>query len=200
MAGTGPAGNPNAVRRNSRVGMVRLPAAGRKGRAPKWPLPENPRLGALIGLELDLIEELEERELEDGKLSKSDATKLTRARQRLAIKQAEVEAVRETETELWKELWRTPQACEWERLKWTREVAQYVRHKAAAEIGSLDDSKEARLRGEALGLSPTGLRKLMWVISHDEVKERRQEKKAEQAATGTDGPTSRRHLMAVEED
>lgn len=30
--------NPNAARRNSRVGTVKLPAEGRKGAPPKWPL------------------------------------------------------------------------------------------------------------------------------------------------------------------
>lgn len=195
----GPPPNPNASRRNTRVGMVRLPSGGRTGRTPKWPLPENPRLVALIQIEQDLIEELEERELEDDGLSRSDATKLTRAKQRLAIKQAELVAIVDTEKALWRELWRTPQAAEWDRLKWTREVAQYVRHKAAAEVGSLDDSKEARLRGEALGLTPTGLRKLMWVIDHDQVAEKRQER-AEQTATGTDGKQTRRRLVAVDDE
>lgn len=196
----GPPSNPNAVRRNTRVGLVRLPAGGRTGRTPKWPLPDNPRLVAMIQLELDAIEELEQRELEDDGLSRSDATKLTRTKQRLAIRQAELAAILETEKSLWRELWRTPQAHEWDRLKWTREVAQYVRHKAAAEVGSLDDSKEARLRGEALGLTPSGLKKLMWVIDHDQVGERRQEKAAEQKATGTDGKPARRRLVAVDDE
>lgn len=34
----GPAPNPNARRRNARVGVVQLPAEGRQGPAPKWPL------------------------------------------------------------------------------------------------------------------------------------------------------------------
>ncbi|NHA02020.1 hypothetical protein G5V59_26890 [Nocardioides sp. W3-2-3] len=39
-----------------------LPAEGRKGRTPKWPLPANPRLTARINLLQDAIDELEERE------------------------------------------------------------------------------------------------------------------------------------------
>lgn len=31
--------NPNAVRRNARVGTVKLPAEGRLGDPPRWPLP-----------------------------------------------------------------------------------------------------------------------------------------------------------------
>lgn len=188
----GPPPNPNASRRNVRVGLVRLPAGGRQGRAPKWPLPDNPRLTAKVNIEQDLIEELEQRELDEGGLGRAEATKLTRAKQRLAIAEAERDEIRKTETALWRELWRTPQACEWERLKWTREVAQYVRHKAAAECGSLDDSKEARLRAEALGLTPKGLKALMWVIAHDEVGERRDEKKTTEQQTGA------RRLRAVD--
>ena len=190
MAGNGPPPSPNAKRRNARVGMTRLPASGRKGPAPKWPLPADPRRSALIQLEQDAIEDLEQREIDEGGLSRNEATKLTRARQRLAIAEAEQAAIAEIEKELWRDLWRTPQACEWARLKWTREVAQYVRHKAAAEIGSLEESKEARLRAEALGLTPKGLRSLMWVIDHDEVAERRGERKTQE--------TGSRRLRAVE--
>jgi hypothetical protein len=34
----GPAPKPDALRRNARVGTVRLPAEGRKGSPPKWPI------------------------------------------------------------------------------------------------------------------------------------------------------------------
>lgn len=191
----GPPPNPNAIRRNPRVGPVVLPAGGRTGRTPKWPLPDNPRLTAKINTEADLIEELEQRELDQGQLSRSDATRLTRARQRLAIAEAERDAIRDTEKVLWRELWKTPQACQWEKLKWTREVAQYVRHKAAAECGDLKESQEARYRATALGLTPKGLRDLMWTIAADEVSERRAER---HAATGTDGAAPRRRLKAVD--
>lgn len=39
MAGTGPAPNPHARRRNARPAFRRLPAAGRQGELPPWPLP-----------------------------------------------------------------------------------------------------------------------------------------------------------------
>lgn len=39
MAGNGPPPNPNARRRNARVGAVRLPAGGRQGDPPVFPLP-----------------------------------------------------------------------------------------------------------------------------------------------------------------
>lgn len=146
---------------------------------PSWPLPRNPRLVAMIQLEQDAVDELEEKELDEG-LSRTEITKLTRTRQRLAVRQAELDAIEETEKELWKKLWRTPQAEMWAKLKWDRDVAQYVRHKAAAEIGSLDESREARQRGHHLGLTPKGMKDLMWVIGTDEMSEKRAAKKAEQ--------------------
>lgn len=197
MAGTGLPPNPNAVRRNHRPGMVTLPSEGYTGRLPKWPLPNNPRLAARVGLLEADIEQLEELELEEGKLSRTQATKLTRTRERLAIAVAEKDAMVSTEKELWRKLWRTPQAAEWIRLKWDREVALYVRHQAAAEIGSMEDSKEARLRAKALGLTPDGMRSLMWTIAVDQVGAQRQQH--EQTATGTDGqPGRRKHLAAVD--
>ena len=176
MAGNGQAPNPNAARRNARVALTRLPSHGFTGRIPRWPLPDNPRLTAKVDTLQEDVELLEQRDLDEG-LSRTEQTKLTRTKERLAIAIAEREAIRETEKVLWRQLWRTPQASEWSRLKWDREVAQYARHKAAAEIGSIDDSREARLRGEALGLTPKGLRSLMWVIDTDEVGERRERAK-----------------------
>jgi hypothetical protein len=192
----GPAANPNAIRRNARVGLINLPAGGFTGRIPKWPLPENPRLAARIGLLTDEIEVLEEKDLDEG-LSRTEKTKLSRTRERLAIAEAERTAIIENEKDLWRKLWRTPQAAQWARNKWDREVAQYVRHKAAAEIGSLEDSKEARMRADALGLTPKGMRTLLWVVPADEVTEKREQRG--QAATGTDGkPAARRRLKAVD--
>lgn len=173
----GPSSDPNAIRRNKRVGPTVLPAEGYKGRMPAWPLPVNPRLVVRIRLIQDELEALEERELDDD-LSRTEKTKLTRLRERLAIAEAERDAIVETEKDLWKKLWRTPQACEWTRLKWDRDVAQYVRHKAAAEIGSLDDSREARQRGHHLGLTPKGMKDLMWTIGTDQVAEKRAAKRA----------------------
>lgn len=193
MAGNGPPPNPNAARRNTRVSLTRLPSGGYTGRIPKWPLPNNPRLVARIQIIEADIEELEVRDLEEG-LTRTEQTKLTRTRERLAIAKLELDTIVETERMLWRHLWRTPQACEWIRQKWDREVAQYARHKAAAEIGSMDDAKEARLRAKALGLTPDGLRSLMWVIDYDEVATRRDENKA----TGTDGAAPRRRLKAVD--
>ena len=152
-------------------------------------------MAARIRLIQDELELLEERELDED-LSRTEKTKLTRTRERLAIAEAERTAIVDTEVELWKKLWRTPQAHEWARLRWDRDVAQYVRHKAAAEIGSLEDSREARQRGHHLGLTPKGMKDLMWSVRRDELDERRQQKQTA-ASTGTDGP---RLVLAVDDD
>lgn len=192
MAGNGPPPNPNAIRRNPRVGLIQLPAEGRKKRAPKWPLPPDPKLTARITLLEDEIEALEERDL-DGDLSRTEKTRLARTRERLAIAKAEAEAVATGELTIWRELWRTPQSVQWERLRWFRGVALYARHQSAAELGSLEDSREARQRAQALGLTPLGMKSLMWVIVEDEVARRREAS----AATGTDGSSYKR-LAAVD--
>jgi len=202
MAGNGPPPNPSALRRNTRPGLTVLPFAGRTGRSPKWPLPDNPTHTARIEMLTETIEELEEKEhlagMDEGTFTRADATRLTRTRERLAVAKVELRVIRETETELWRELWHTPQAVEWERLRWTREVAQYVRWKALAEVGNLDAGKESRQYADRLGLTPKGMRGLMWTIAVDEVKEKRDTKTAA-AATGTDGPTARRrNLSAVD--
>ena len=92
-------------RRNATVAMTQLPAEGRIGAAPEWPLPR------LLLDEPGLVDLLEGRE-----------------------------------AELWAELWATPQAVAWERLKWTRTVARYVRFEVRAETGDLKAGADPVLR------------------------------------------------------
>lgn len=115
--------NPNAVRRNARPGVEILPAGGRQGLAPNWPL---------------------------------DPATLP-------------------ESELWRDLWATPQAAAWEKHGWTRVVARYVRCALAAEQLNKDAMSEARQLEDRLGLTPKAMRMLMWQIAPDEVAEKRQE-------------------------
>ena len=110
MAGMGPAPKPADQRRRRNVKPVamKLPAGGRVGPVPKFPIP----------------------------LFDSGADSVQRQ-------------VRKLEAELWKELWRLPQAVAWEQIGYTREVAQYVRWKVRGELGELEAAKEApRLRFE----------------------------------------------------
>lgn len=131
MAGIGPPPKPGARQPNRGLGagaQVRLPASGRPGKPPRWPLPKT-----------DLPE--------------------------LAAREAE----------LWAEIWRTPQAVAWERLRWTHEVAQYVRWRVLAERGGLDQAKEARQLADRLGLSPLALLRLRWQIVDDEAPQQAEE-------------------------
>lgn len=89
---------------------------------------------------------------------------LARAQEWVAVLQAQIEAQRDAEVKLWRELWRTPQAVIWEQLAWSREVAQYVRWKVRAEQGDLDAAKEARQWSDRLGLNPLALLRLRWEI------------------------------------
>lgn len=85
-------------------------------------------------------------------------------------------AANRLERELWGELWKKPQAVQWERLGLQRQVAAYVR----AYIGSVAPDataglKTAVLRMEAeLGLSIVGMNALRWRIVADELGQRRQ--------------------------
>lgn len=105
-------------------GVLVLPAEGRQGAAPRWPL-EEPALPA--------------------------------------------------ERKLWRDLWKTPQAVEWERLGWTRVVARYVRCAILAEELLPLPMAEARQLEDRLGLSPKAMRLLLWTISTDDLAEKRQE-------------------------
>jgi hypothetical protein len=92
-----------------------------------------------------------------------------------------LEPVHEAEAEMWAEIWAIPQAVAWERLGWTRDVAQYVRWKVQAEFGDLDAAKEARMWSDRLGLNPKAMRTLLWEVVADEVAEKRQESSAKSA-------------------
>jgi hypothetical protein len=85
----------------------------------------------------------------------------------LEVARIEAELQRKEETAMWRQIWRTPQAVEWERLHWTREVALYVRHKVKAEGGTLAHATEARHLSDRLGLTPMALARLRWAISTD---------------------------------
>ena len=80
------------------------------------------------------------------------------------------------ESILWADLWRTPQAAAWSRLRWSVDVALYVRVLTLAESGDLKAMTEARLRSLELGLTPTGMLKNRWRLAADDVAEKRAER------------------------
>lgn len=150
----------------SLVVMTQLPAEGRTGRAPAWPLSDDQTLSVDVTLARSAIRTAKTAEAKaTTPRQRADARKsITRGEQRLARAQAMLKANRLEEAALWRDLWKTPQATQWEKLGWTRDVAQYVRHKVRAEGGSLDHAKEARMQADRLGLTPLAMRNLKWEV------------------------------------
>lgn len=201
MAGMGPAPKPAGVdgkgarRRNATVAMTRLPAAGREGKMPTWPLLDDVALTARRDV---LARKAEAMRFEmDGTPPGPARTRLDRQIDALDI---EVETLtqqlavqRRLERALWRDLWKTPQAVAWERLGWTRDVAQYVRWKVLGELGQLDAAKEARQLSDRIGLTPLAMLRLRWEIAVDEVGEQRQEHAAAAAR-----PSARQRMRVVD--
>lgn len=79
------------------------------------------------------------------------------------------------ERAIWVDLWGLPQAVMWERLRWTRTVARYVRTLVRAEepVPTRDALTEARQLEEHLGLTPKAMKSLLWKVADDEVGARR---------------------------
>lgn len=98
------------------------------------------------------------------------------------------------ELELWKRQWTRPQAVMWEANGQFEEVALYVRALAVAEQhgASVAIRTLVKQQQEALGLSLPGLLRLRWVIGGA------QKAQAAQKQTGTDGPSMRERLRAIE--
>lgn len=199
MAGNGPAPKPadQRRRRNATVAMVKLPAGGRQGEVPRWPLLDDIELTARRDSAQQSVDMLELQLLEPelkGRARSAAQKKLDAAQMQATILGKQVEAQQRIEAELWAELWTTPQAAAWERLGWNREVAQYVRWEARAEQGDLDAAKEARQRGDRLGLTPLAMLRLRWEIAEDEVAEQRQ-------GRGRQSPAAaRRRLKVIDPD
>ncbi|HEV2778556.1 MAG TPA: hypothetical protein VGX25_04075 [Actinophytocola sp.] len=197
MAGMGPPPNPNRRRRNATVAMTKLPAGGRQDPPPDWPLPPDVRAETLLRMLNDQIDAAALDAQGTGRAARAAERKLLGLRERAEVLAAEIEAAAEQEAALWRELWATPQAVAWERLRWTREVAQYVRWKVRAEQGDLDAAKEARQLADRLGLNPLALLRLRWEITTDEVGERRHDQAQTKSSAGS-AAARRRGLKAVD--
>jgi hypothetical protein len=189
MPGMGPPpkGDDQRRRRNATVAMVRLPAEGRgQKRAPNWPLVPDVVMSARREVIARKVEQLEYDRVEleaEGKSVAAVERRLDAAREQLYILDAQLKAQRKLEADLWRDLWRLPQAVQWERLKWTRDVAQYVRHKVLAELGDLDAAKEARQWSDRLGLTPMSMLRLRWEVVADEIAEKRRDRTAARPAS-----------------
>ncbi|MCA1218689.1 hypothetical protein [Streptomyces sp. 8L] len=198
MAGTGPAPKPGARRRNAAGSAMRLPAAGREGAPPAWPLPADIQIVVRRDTAQRSVDDIELELLEPTLISRKRGAlkkKLDAASKELHLAQAQLDGQERLEGELWAELWATPQAVAWERLRWTREVAQYVRWKVAAELGSLDASKEARQLADRLGLTPLALLRLRWEIADEEEGRPRRRPTPPRGGPGGDDPRSLLHVV-----
>lgn len=183
MAGMGPPPKAEGQRRrrNATVATTRLPQSGRSGKTPRWPLIPD----ITTKVRRDLAEEkvdtlqaqLSNAECE-GKPTYSIENKLGLAKEQLAICEERLKEQRRIEASVWRELWKTPQAVQWETLGWYREVAQYVRWRVLGELGDMDAAKEARQWSDRLGLTPMAMLRLRWEVVPDEVSERRQTRTA----------------------
>ena len=108
---------------------------------------------------------------------------------------AELEFGAEAELALWRELWATPQAVEWERAHAFRAVAVFVRLQVKGEFGNLDASKEARQWSDRLGMNPLALQRLRQEVeraddAEDRGKRRRTTASVKRAGQSGDDPRS----------
>ncbi|WP_326728978.1 hypothetical protein [Streptomyces phaeochromogenes] len=201
MPGMGPAPKPEGSRRrrNATVAMTTLPPQGRKGRPPKWPLMDDVVLTSRRDLALRKADELELTLLEPNLKGRAKTTaerKADAAREAALILTKQVEAQQQIEGELWRELWKTPQAVMWQQLSWTREVAQYVRWKSRAESGDLDAAKEARQLADRLGLNPLAMLRLRWRVGEpEESAPTRARKRTAPARRRPDDPRAALHVV-----
>lgn len=160
------------VRRNTSTAFVTLPAEGRKGRAPKWPLPDEIVPAAELRMWTQAIAD-SEAELEDPEITpqqkRAARNRLQEARREAFKLEAQLEMQRAMEAKLWRSLWRTPQAEQWEKRGWFREIALYARHQVKAEMGSIRDSAEARQRENLIGLNDKAMKLLGWEIEAKDI-------------------------------
>jgi hypothetical protein len=198
MAGMGPAPKDpeKRARRNATIATTKLPGEGRKGAAPKWPLPPDPR--ATAQLEVGQARAAELRDQWAAAEDSGEARRLAKQLEQveLAVRTQELIVAQRYDMELavWRELWRSPQAVQWERQDSGRSVAMYVRHQVLGELGSLDHSREARLRAKDLGLTPMSMKQLGWSVASDEVAAQREQRSPATGSRGRRGP-----LRSVEE-
>lgn len=184
------------VRRNATIATTRLPAEGRTGRTPVWPLGPDIVTAAKLRVAELKVEDLESKAEESAAKSRAVEAALTRARERVHVLRHVVDIQLGAERALWKQLWHMPQATMWEREQAHREVASYVRWQVLAENGDVKAATEARQRSDRLGLTPQSMLRLRWSVADDEVGAARQAA----ADTSAAAVPSRPHLKAVDPD
>lgn len=141
-----------------------LPAEGRKGRPPDWPLPPDLMLTTMleqVGTQAEMLG----AQVEAGVAPRGAEARLAKLDQHAALLRAKIDAATAAEVDLWRKLWATPQAVMWSRMKWTREVALYVRWQVLAELGDIKASAEARQWSDRLGVNAAAMQRLRWQVA-----------------------------------
>lgn len=166
---SGPPPDPNALRRErpeDKAGWTLLPASGRSGDVPLWPLPPDVRLSSLLE-SVEAQREVLCAQIDGGDAPRGAHAKLAKLDQTAAEVQVRLRVAAGMEADLWSSIWTTPQSVVWESLRWTREVAIYVRWQVLGELGDLDAAKEARQWSDRLGLNPAAMLRNRWKIAVD---------------------------------
>lgn len=153
-------------RRNATFAMTPLPADGRHGRTPTWPLPQSPMLAVAEHWRTEAAA-LEARAgtEDDGRRRNRLLDRAARARATAAQVQATCDAAADLERKIWSRAWTTPMAVQWEKQCWTREVAGYCRAKALAELGDHRAARTAMAYADRLGLNPWSMLRLRWEVA-----------------------------------
>lgn len=166
-ANSGPAKDPNS-RSSERAGykLRKLPAEGRKGRTPAFPLPKIVRYGTTVS---------------DGKAIKVADGSISNA-------------FRKRELEIWREYWKTPQAAAWETEPYRyRAIAMVCRLESIIETEpEANAALIAQLHRyrEDVGLTQAGLKLNGWTIAANEVAAQR-ERRATKPAPAKAAPVRR---------
>lgn len=163
---SGPPPDPNALRRNrpeDKAGWKMLPAEGRLGDPPAWPLAADLRLSTMLEAAESAAEVLA-AQIDGGQAPRHAAGKLAKLDQDIALLKAKLAEAAGAELALWASVWSTPQAAAWEELRWVREVALYVRWQVQAEFGDMEAAKEARQWSDRLGLNPAAMLRNRWKV------------------------------------
>lgn len=168
MAGRLPKDPDQRVRRNKVPGLIQLPAKGREGATPEWPLGPDLHTQARLQVAEGKLAALEDKRADGGPVSEAQ---LVRAEEKVATLRLVLAGQAERELALWEKLWRTPQAVEWQALGWLDEVALYTRWMVLAASGDLDAGKEARQYADRLGLTPLAMARLRWTVAFDEARQ-----------------------------
>lgn len=205
MSGPAPKHPSVRARRNDPKKDFRsLPAEGREGDTPEWPLQPDVAMTAMLEHARDRVASLqaEMAEEDDGRAKGRMRRELNKFEMTVAQLQIQLDQAVDMETALWADLWTTPQAVIWEESHSHREVAQYVRWKVRAEQGDLKAASEARQLSDRLGLNPLALMRLRAEVEHvDEVedrgKRRRESPTPKNAKPKTGGDDPRSGLYAV---